>query len=85
MQRSSVLLPEPLGPTMTSTSWAATRRSMPRRTGVAPYALWRPSTITTGSITAAPQTIAGSSAGVPEMRRNVRSAPLALIAWSRSA
>src|SRR6185436_9281840 len=66
MQRRSVLLPEPLGPTTTSTSWAATRRSTPRRTGVGPYDLWSPSTTTIGSATGAlslPRRANDSSAG----------------------
>ena len=36
MQRSKVVLPEPLGPTMTTTSPGATRRSMPWSTSNLP-------------------------------------------------
>src|SRR5262245_10570607 len=38
-QRSSVLLPEPDGPMMNTSSWGATFRSMPRSTSVAPKLL----------------------------------------------
>src|SRR5579859_5442003 len=47
--RNRVLLPEPLGPMMTSTSPWATSRSMPRRTVFVPKALHSPRTSTTAS------------------------------------
>src|SRR3954470_18506727 len=43
-QRSSVLLPEPEGPMMNTSSCGATDRSMPRRTSVRPKLLCRPRT-----------------------------------------
>src|SRR2546423_562644 len=43
-QRNSVLLPEPDGPMMNTSSCGATTRSMPRRTSVCPKLLCRPRT-----------------------------------------
>src|SRR5262245_20610922 len=43
MQRTKVLLPEPDGPTMHSTSPLRTSRSIPRRTSLAPKCLRTPS------------------------------------------
>ena len=49
MQRSSVLLPEPLAPISTTTSPRRTARSMPRSTSWSPNRLWMASRLRTGS------------------------------------
>src|SRR5687768_14605078 len=60
-QRSSVLLPLPLGPITTSTSPEATSRSIPSRTRLSPKLLRTPSRRTTGS---AEGSAAGSATAV---------------------
>ena len=48
-QRSSVLLPEPLGPRMQTTSPLATSRSIPFSTSSSPKRLWMPCSLSIGS------------------------------------
>ena len=62
-QRSSVLLPLPLGPMITSASPALTVRSMPSSTTLSPKLLWTSSSRTTGVVAARE----GSATAAPEL------------------
>src|SRR5262245_21345394 len=77
MQRSSVVLPDPLGPRIDTFSPRATSRSTPPRTSSSPKRLWRSTMRSRGRWPAAPGSSAVMATGSKRARHPVRSRALA--------